>query len=92
MFLAWVGKLVGVMVSSLYLEIPLRDAVSLSLFMNSKGIVEVITFNFFLTNKVNFNLPNGGKIFESIMEPCMRVDECEVWFRCSSSARTRSAS
>ncbi|XP_052156093.1 cation/H(+) antiporter 15-like [Oryza glaberrima] len=52
MFLAWVGKLVGVMVSSLYLEIPLRDAVSLSLFMNSKGIVEVITFNFFLTNKL----------------------------------------
>uniref|UniRef100_A0A0D9WHM3 Uncharacterized protein n=1 Tax=Leersia perrieri TaxID=77586 RepID=A0A0D9WHM3_9ORYZ len=51
-FLAWVGKLVGVMVSSLYLEIPLRDAVSLSLFMNSKGIVEVITFNFFLTNKL----------------------------------------
>ncbi|KAG8068341.1 hypothetical protein GUJ93_ZPchr0005g14292 [Zizania palustris] len=51
-FLGWVGKLVGVMVSSLYLEIPLRDAVSLSLFMNSKGIVEVITFNFFLTNKL----------------------------------------
>ncbi|XP_040380195.1 cation/H(+) antiporter 15-like [Oryza brachyantha] len=51
-FLAWVGKLVGVMVSSLYLEIPLRDAVSLSLFMNSKGIVEVITFDFFLTNKL----------------------------------------
>ncbi|XP_052139547.1 uncharacterized protein LOC127757994 [Oryza glaberrima] len=35
-----------------YLEIPLHDAVSLSLFMNSKGIVEVITFNFFLTNKL----------------------------------------
>lgn len=51
-FLGWVGKLVGVMVPSLYLDIPLRDAVSLSLFMNSKGIVEVITFTFFLTNKV----------------------------------------
>ncbi|CAN6327894.1 unnamed protein product [Urochloa humidicola] len=51
-FLGWLGKLVGVMVPSLYLEIPLRDAVSLSLFMNSKGIVEVITFNFFLTNKL----------------------------------------
>ncbi|KAJ1263323.1 hypothetical protein BS78_09G175100 [Paspalum vaginatum] len=51
-FLGWFGKLVGVMVPSLYLEIPLRDAVSLSLFMNSKGIVEVITFTFFLTNKL----------------------------------------
>ncbi|CAN6337319.1 unnamed protein product [Urochloa humidicola] len=51
-FIGWFGKLVGVMVPSLYLEIPLRDAVSLSLFMNSKGIVEVITFNFFLTNKL----------------------------------------
>ncbi|GJM88894.1 hypothetical protein PR202_ga05470 [Eleusine coracana subsp. coracana] len=51
-FLGWFGKLVGVMAPSLYLEIPLLDAVSLSLFMNSKGIVEVITFNFFLTNKL----------------------------------------
>ncbi|TKW26771.1 hypothetical protein SEVIR_3G212800v4 [Setaria viridis] len=51
-FLGWFGKLVGVMVPSLYLEIPLRDAVSLSLFMNSKGIVEVITFTFFLTNEL----------------------------------------
>ncbi|KAL6841399.1 hypothetical protein ACP4OV_028917 [Aristida adscensionis] len=51
-FLAWFGKLVGVMAPSLYLEIPLPDAVSLSLFMNSKGIVEVITFTFFLSNKL----------------------------------------
>jgi Kef-type K+ transport system membrane component KefB len=51
-FLGWFGKLVGVLVPSLYLQIPLLDAVSLSLFMNSKGIVEVITFTFFLTNKV----------------------------------------
>ncbi|KAF8719494.1 hypothetical protein HU200_024218 [Digitaria exilis] len=51
-FLGWFGKLVGVMAPSLYLEIPFRDAVSLSLFMNSKGIVEVITFTFFLTNKL----------------------------------------
>ncbi|TVU19827.1 hypothetical protein EJB05_36002, partial [Eragrostis curvula] len=51
-FLGWFGKLVGVMLPSLYLEIPLLDAVSLSLFMNSKGIVEVITFTFFLTNKL----------------------------------------
>jgi Kef-type K+ transport system membrane component KefB len=50
--LGWFGKLVGVMVPSLFLEIPIRDAVSLSLFMSSKGIVEVITFTFFLTNKV----------------------------------------
>jgi Kef-type K+ transport system membrane component KefB len=49
-FLWWFGKLVGVMVPSMYFEIPLLDAVSLSLFMNSKGIVEVITF--FLSNKV----------------------------------------
>ncbi|CAD6271834.1 unnamed protein product [Miscanthus lutarioriparius] len=53
--LGWFGKLVGVMVPSLFLEIPLRDTVSLSLFMNSKGIVEVITFTFFLTNKVIAN-------------------------------------
>jgi Kef-type K+ transport system membrane component KefB len=39
-FLWWFGKLVGVMVPSMYFEIPLLDAVSLSLFMNSKGIVE----------------------------------------------------
>ncbi|KAL6620406.1 hypothetical protein ACP70R_035545 [Stipagrostis hirtigluma subsp. patula] len=51
-FLGWFGKLVGVMASSLYLEIPLPDAVSLSLFMNYKGIVEVITFTFFLTTKL----------------------------------------
>ncbi|RLN29294.1 cation/H(+) antiporter 15-like [Panicum miliaceum] len=37
---------------SVYLEIPLQDAMSPSLFMNSKGIVEVITFTFFLTNKL----------------------------------------
>jgi Kef-type K+ transport system membrane component KefB len=52
MLLGWFGKFVGVMASSLYLEIPFLDAISLSLFMNSKGIVEVITFNFFVTNKV----------------------------------------
>jgi Kef-type K+ transport system membrane component KefB len=52
MILAWFGKLAGVMASSLYLEIPFLDAVSLSLFMNSKGIVEIITFTFFVTNKV----------------------------------------
>ncbi|KAM0888217.1 hypothetical protein ACQ4PT_028545 [Festuca glaucescens] len=52
MILAWFGKLVGVMASSLYLEIPFLDAVSLSLFMNSKGIVEIITFTFFVTNKL----------------------------------------
>lgn len=52
LLLGWFGKLAGVLASSLCLDIPPLDAVSLSLFMNSKGIVEVITFSFFVTNKV----------------------------------------
>lgn len=54
-----------------YLEIPLRDAVSLSLFMNSKGIVEVITFNFFLTNKVNLMIPIVARYSNRLMESCL---------------------
>ncbi|KAJ8650860.1 hypothetical protein MRB53_003883 [Persea americana] len=39
------GKLLGTLLPSLYYKMPFRDAFSLSLLMNSKGLVEVITFN-----------------------------------------------
>ncbi|XP_073009488.1 cation/H(+) antiporter 15-like [Typha latifolia] len=50
--LAWCGKLVGVLIPSLYFKIPFRDAIALSLFMNAKGIVEVISFNTWFSNKM----------------------------------------
>ncbi|KAE8773852.1 cation/H(+) antiporter 15-like [Hordeum vulgare] len=66
LLLGWFGKFAGVLASSLLLEIPALDAVSLSLFMNSKGIVEVITFSFFLTNKLIDKHMFSALVFSSV--------------------------
>ncbi|XP_024315159.1 cation/H(+) antiporter 15 [Brachypodium distachyon] len=73
LFLGWLGKLAGVLASSLYLEIPLRDAVSLSFFMNSKGIVEVITFTFFMTNKLIGKHTFSALVFTSVSMTAVSV-------------------
>lgn len=46
------GKLLGTLLPSLYFKMPFREALSLSLLMNAKGIVEVVTFNFWKSIKV----------------------------------------
>lgn len=47
------GKLLGTLLPSLYFKIPFREALSLSLLMNAKGVVELITFNFWKDIKVS---------------------------------------
>ncbi|KAL6610367.1 hypothetical protein ACP70R_040336 [Stipagrostis hirtigluma subsp. patula] len=67
-----IAMLVGVMASSLYLEIPLPDAVSLSLFMNSKGIVELIgksTFSVLVCSLVAItamSVPVAGMLYHHL--------------------------
>ncbi|XP_047095637.1 cation/H(+) antiporter 15-like [Lolium rigidum] len=73
MILAWIGKLAGVMASSVYLEIPFLDAVSLSLFMNSKGIVEIITFTFFVTNKLIGKHTFSALVCSSVLNTALSV-------------------
>ncbi|KAG1365663.1 cation/H(+) antiporter 15 [Cocos nucifera] len=51
-FFACMGKLVGILLPSLYFRIPFQDALSLSLFMNTKGIVEVVTYHMWRVNKL----------------------------------------
>jgi Kef-type K+ transport system membrane component KefB len=51
-FFGVLGKIVGTLLPSLYYKIPFLDALALSLFMTSKGIVEVMTYNFWMSNKV----------------------------------------
>ncbi|VAH20249.1 unnamed protein product [Triticum turgidum subsp. durum] len=73
LLLGWFGKLAGVLASSLCLDIPPLDAVSLSLFMNSKGIVEVITFSFFVTNKLIDKHMFSDLVFSSVMITAVSV-------------------
>ncbi|KAF8397180.1 hypothetical protein HHK36_016087 [Tetracentron sinense] len=40
-FIAFLGKIIGTILPPLYCRIPFRDALSLALVMNSKGIVEI---------------------------------------------------
>lgn len=50
----FVGKLVGTTLPPLFLRIPIRDALSLGLIMNSKGIVELAMLNHWrMTNVMN---------------------------------------
>lgn len=51
-FLGVLGKIAGTLLPSLYYKIPFLDALALSLFMTSKGIIEVMTYNFWMSNKV----------------------------------------
>ncbi|XP_044444626.1 cation/H(+) antiporter 15 [Triticum aestivum] len=73
LLLGWFGKLAGVLASSLCLDIPPLDAVSLSLFMNSKGIVEVITFSFFVTNKLIDKHMFSALVFSSVVITAVSV-------------------
>lgn len=51
-FFSCLAKLVGILLPSLYFRIPFQDALSLSLFMTAKGIVEVVTYHMWRVNKV----------------------------------------
>ncbi|XP_010251667.1 PREDICTED: cation/H(+) antiporter 15-like [Nelumbo nucifera] len=51
-FVAFVGKIIGTILPPLYYKMPFRDAFSLALIMNSKGIVEVAIFNAWMDVKV----------------------------------------
>ncbi|KAJ4819846.1 Cation/H(+) antiporter 15 [Rhynchospora pubera] len=51
-FLGVLGKMVGILLPSLYYKIPFLDALALSLVMVSKGIVEVMTYNFWMSIKL----------------------------------------
>lgn len=42
---AFVGKIIGTMLPPIYYRMPVRDALSLALIMNSKGIVELAILN-----------------------------------------------
>lgn len=87
LLLGWFGKFAGVLASSLFLEIPLLDAVSLSLFMNSKGIVEIITFSFFVTNKVTNLYTRIDRCDHHLAshDPVRSVLTCKTDFGCTGS-------
>ncbi|KAJ0983830.1 hypothetical protein J5N97_002186 [Dioscorea zingiberensis] len=44
-FMGWLGKVTGTLLPSLYYKFPFNDALSLSLFLNTKGVVELIAYN-----------------------------------------------
>lgn len=52
MFLGFAGKFVGTIIPSLWMKMPLRDAASLSLIMCVKGVVELLTYNYWFDVKV----------------------------------------
>lgn len=47
-----ISKLLGTLLSSLYYKMPFREAISLSLLMNSKGIIEVFILNYWKEIKI----------------------------------------
>ncbi|KAK6927154.1 Cation/H+ exchanger [Dillenia turbinata] len=51
-FVAFLGKILGTIVPPLLCRMPLRDALSLALIMNSKGIVELASLNHWTHTKV----------------------------------------
>ncbi|KAH7672560.1 Cation/H+ exchanger domain-containing protein [Dioscorea alata] len=51
-FMGWLGKVTGTLIPALYYKFPFSDALSLSLFVNSKGIVEIINYNFMYINGI----------------------------------------
>ncbi|KAJ0983833.1 hypothetical protein J5N97_002189 [Dioscorea zingiberensis] len=51
-FMGWLGKVTGTLLPSLYYKFPFNDALSLSLFLNSKGLVEVIAYNMLYNNGI----------------------------------------
>lgn len=54
--LSTVGKFLGVMAVGIYRRMPARDAVSLSLIMINKGILEIDAASFWLDAKVYIHL------------------------------------
>lgn len=50
---AFIGKIMGTILPLLFWRVPLRDAFSLALIMNSKGIMELAFLNDFKKNKVS---------------------------------------
>ncbi|KAF6174091.1 hypothetical protein GIB67_020273 [Kingdonia uniflora] len=50
--ICFLGKIVGTILPPLYCRMPVRDAISLALIMNSKGIVELATYNIWRENSV----------------------------------------
>ncbi|XP_077213467.1 cation/H(+) antiporter 15-like isoform X2 [Tasmannia lanceolata] len=50
--LGFMGKIIGTMVPCIYYRTPLRDAISLGLVMNAKGIMELIAYNMFKGRKI----------------------------------------
>ncbi|KAJ0983834.1 hypothetical protein J5N97_002190 [Dioscorea zingiberensis] len=51
-FMGWLGKVMGALLPSLYYKFPFNDALSLSLFLNSKGLVEVVAYNIMYKNRI----------------------------------------
>ncbi|KAF8413456.1 hypothetical protein HHK36_001443 [Tetracentron sinense] len=50
--LSLVAKFTATMLPCLYCKMPFRDSLSLSLIMNAKGIIEMLTYNTWMDNKV----------------------------------------
>ncbi|KAK9124644.1 hypothetical protein Sjap_014246 [Stephania japonica] len=48
----FVGKIVGVLLPALYCRIPIRESLSLALIMSGKGIIELATYNTWLSTKI----------------------------------------
>lgn len=51
-FVCYIGKLVGTMGAALYCNFSLRDAVTMGLMLNIKGIIEVYFFSSWGRNEV----------------------------------------
>ncbi|CAI9770761.1 unnamed protein product [Fraxinus pennsylvanica] len=59
-FVAFIGKIMGTMLPLIFCRMPFRDALSLGLIMNTKGIVEIAFLNDFKNQDVSLLTLNLG--------------------------------
>lgn len=66
-FVAFIGKIMGSMLPLIICRMPFRDALSLGLIMNSKGIVELAFLNNIKNKKVSLTLYNTDTYLKIIL-------------------------